>query len=721
MVRNLESTPREGPTASVDIQNSSAVQTGSRSYQKNIWNFYLFSWPWQQGGEDRSFSILLDTINDDINRDLESAFRGEKPIPIEEELRFNNVESVVSDHHGQRAGLTRETVLEAFNRNRSSLLILGASGSGKSISLVQIQKHILSSALWRDRGKAPVILPLTSWSGKIRFLKWMALEVQSRYRINKKLAEKWFRQGRLIPLFDSLDEVARERRPSCIRALNEYISDMTPIAVAVCCRPAEYRQAGVRLKLECSYTISPLSPTAISNFLGDHPNLSDLAQDFRLFPELSKIASSPFILTKLAEAYNGGEAFQPLADTNSDQLRQNALELYMHSVINRARKRRNAPSQEDLNRWIPLLAQMFVRFNITTLQVDRLQMSLLKGWSSKVAYIMISRCLQLIVPYTFIGLASGLGGSVSQALKQLEQRQDISSHMSKVMSAALAFSLVIGLCDFLKQTIIQYRPALIGRLQNRIHGAVFYMTVLTVLGAALQQSDSELLFPIWAGIIFGIRASRHEPGADINFGRFYGWRAAGMVKGFVYSLPLVVALLSYGILKDRFWYTLIYMAPVILIASLWGGYIERPPTPNERNVRGPYLWLRSSIFTALPISFVATLGFAITGLAVDHFQNGTAGTVVSWLEIGFAKGIMVFVAIFFLFGGFDFLQHATLRVFLACQGVLPLRLVTLLDKMAEMEIMSNRGAGYSFAHNEVRDYLAGAHHADQEETSGKCF
>ncbi len=71
-----------------------------------------------------------------------------------------------------------------------------------------------------------------------------------------------------------------------------------------------------------------------------------------------------------------------------------------------------------------------------------------------------------------------------------------------------------------------------------------------------------------------------------------------------------------------------------------------------------------------------------------------------------ARDLFVFTALFLIYGGFTAIMHGVLRAWLAWRTPLPLDLLGMLDRAAELGLMRRVGGGYVFLHRTLLDYFA---------------
>src|SRR5262249_5551063 len=101
-----------------------------------------------------------------------------------------------------------EPACKIFDEAGRSLLILGAPGSGKTITLLDLARTLLARAEDDPSQPIPVIFNLSSWSDpKQNLLDWLIDELLVKYHIPKKIGSRWLETNWIVPLLDGLDEV----------------------------------------------------------------------------------------------------------------------------------------------------------------------------------------------------------------------------------------------------------------------------------------------------------------------------------------------------------------------------------------------------------------------------------------------------------------------------------------------------------------------------------
>lgn len=192
------------------------------------------------------------------------------------------------------------TLLESSN---GALLVVGGAGSGKTTAILGLARSLLESARHDDFASVPVVLNLSSFSGRTTLAAWVEAELVAKYRLPRRRVERWLETDDLALILDGLDELSASRRARCIRAINEFRGER-PVPIVVACREEEYRASGLRLALGTAVRICPLDEQATDEW-GLDQTLSGSTSDERLrTPLWVALANSQFDL-KVARSWDG--------------------------------------------------------------------------------------------------------------------------------------------------------------------------------------------------------------------------------------------------------------------------------------------------------------------------------------------------------------------------------------------------------------------------------
>lgn len=202
-------------------------------------------------------------------------------------------------------------VTEAFRASDCALLILGAPGAGKTISLIELARALLATAVHDETAPVPMILNLSSWAGtQDSIAQWAVKELVAQYQIPRRIGRAWLAHDQVLLLLDGLDEMPLADQMACIRAINTFRQTQGLPDVAVCCRQEAYETAvalgGAQLQLHGAVRVRPLTTTQIQQHAP--PALAAaIFQDEALL----EMAQSPLNLDLMQTALNGDMAPSP--------------------------------------------------------------------------------------------------------------------------------------------------------------------------------------------------------------------------------------------------------------------------------------------------------------------------------------------------------------------------------------------------------------------------
>lgn len=254
------------------------------------------------------------------------------------------------------------SIAEVFAAMDESLLILGEPGSGKSMMLLELARQAIAQARADPTRPIPVILNLSSWATSQALDNWLAVELERRYRVPKKVARDWVKNDELLLLLDGLDEVASIRRKACLKAINRFYQKHSA-SLAVCSRTAEYEMLTLRLKLQGAVALQPLTFEEVNAYLSGTG--SDIAAARTMLKEdeaLQELARSPLMLSLMVLAYRGLSAEDLLALDTAEARRKHLFETYVQQAfVHRGGDRPYLPQQSV--HWLAWLAKKMQQHN----------------------------------------------------------------------------------------------------------------------------------------------------------------------------------------------------------------------------------------------------------------------------------------------------------------------------------------------------------------------
>jgi TIR domain-containing protein/NACHT domain-containing protein len=233
------------------------------------------------------------------------------------------------------------------------LLILGAPGSGKTITLLNLTQTLLERARDDLKERVPVVLSLSSWQKNQPLADWISGELSEKYRVPRKIAKFWLEHHYLVPLLDGLDEVETRMQPDCVAAINAFIEGSNPSGLVVCCRLLEYQWLSKPLKLNGAICLEPLSPQEVSKYLDEGgPKLAALREALNADPVLQEQAQTPLMLNIMSLAgprVGSNELTDRKGGSPAGYLKQ-IFGLYVEQISERIRKAKvNGATSLDLS------------------------------------------------------------------------------------------------------------------------------------------------------------------------------------------------------------------------------------------------------------------------------------------------------------------------------------------------------------------------------------
>lgn len=665
---------------------------------------------------DRLTLTLLDNIEDAwINGVLKEVFRDSQQTFDLPMVRGNDdgdtgksgLSGRLSIHRpdGIDQSATADGLSGLFAASGRSLLILGAPGSGKTITLLQLLAELIEQARQDRDEPVPLLFNLSSF-GKFEgsLLDWLAEQGYNQYRLSRKATKTQIESGRRFTLLlDGLDEVpdvdgARERT---VAAVNAFIAQ-NRCGVAVCSRISDYRALKDKLEIGRAVVLQPLGNRQIEQTL-PAGRLRQMAADHW---QLKETLRSPLLLTLFPQAF--GLSTSGTQQAKSDDVAQHSPAEWRTEIFRRyAADRLTSAGQEKKGegksqeaRWLSFLAQQMQRAGTTVFNIEELQPTWLpqpflnrrwRGWSGLI-----------------LGLTSGLISGLILGIASGLIREDVLEFIDRLivmLIGGLIGGLVLGLIgslsggaggwlsSWLKRPwlragagaiIAWLTGGLIFGLSRRLLSGAAGGGIFTSLGLLYYMNQIDLkekvqpVWPTWQ------RISR-------TFIQYSTW---GLILGLIYRL-------IFGMISEPVFDWFVDGLIGMLLGGLIGIIISIFDTPSVDHTwakpsRGIYGSLRSSLL--MSTIFTIIICGSITW-ATDQKLSWT-GLLIFW---GLAWPLPV---IFTLYGGMAWCQHIALRFVLYWHRYLPLRLVPWLDSMVQAGILRRVGGGYIFVHRSLLEYFA---------------
>ena len=315
--------------------------------------------------------------------------------------------SVELDESFEELRTTR--IYEEMGQGRT-LLILGNPGGGKTIALLQLAQRLVERSEQDLSLPIPVVFNLSSW-GKDRkpIVDWLIDELREKYQVPQSLSELWIKQQQLILLLDGLDEVKKDYRNDCVKALNQFIISYPFTEIAVCSRVRDYEELEVHLKISIAICLQPLSSEQVHEYLDKAGNnLEGLKLLLKRDIKISILAQTPLILNLMIQAYRGWsveDLRNAILNEDENLTKKHLFDTYIKFKFKQ--KTSSEYLEKEVRRWLSWLAAQMVKEKQTIFFIEKMQPSCLAN-RSEIRIYQISKAI-FISPIMALLLGSMLG------------------------------------------------------------------------------------------------------------------------------------------------------------------------------------------------------------------------------------------------------------------------------------------------------------------------
>jgi DNA polymerase III delta prime subunit len=576
-----------------------------------------------------------------------------------------------------------ETIVEIFKRANQKLLILGAPGSGKTTSMLEIARHLVITAQQDHTKPIPVLLSLSSWQrqGKrksgskkteLLIVEWVVEELKRKYGVRQDVGREWIRDEKLFLLLDGLDEVRPEQQLACAEEINSWIVgdlEQRPCGLVVCCRDEEYEKV-VRHKLALAEAVclQPLEWLQIKHYLQGF-NLEEVAAVAEKDCTLQELLKKPLFLSMFGLIVQQGrfdlidwqkrETTQAKQDFLFKHYLDGAMQRELVCTLDRQKGRlsntygsRELPSRNQVNKALYFLANSLEKDFQSEFLVERLQPSCLN--SSE------------LERYRFIYL---------------------------LISVAFLLPVVL------------FKDHLTGPTGTGIAGAT---QVSTSIGWNLIANCLSVSFP-WLRL--SMQIDQIEIAEKFSFKELFKSFSRNINCWMIFPSLASVSLFFIGYLKDHL-NSQLFLLVILLVTPFTGVFInwiirfifiesrsliDEPMVVNQGMKNSLTISLFSLFATIFSIFALLSLRLSLGVRAIVDQENLLPIVLVYFVYI-------VFMTLVESCGGF--IKHLSLRLVLWFYGYAPPRYDLLLDYCTERLLLQRIGGRYRFTHRMLQEYFA---------------
>ncbi len=604
-------------------------------------------------------------------------------------------------------------IIQIFEEMGRALLILGAPGSGKTMTLLELARDAIARAEKSPTLPIPVVFNLSSWVERRQNLAdWMAAELNLKYHIPKKVAKQWIENNELLLLLDGLDEVQPENRAACAEAINRFRQNDGLNDIVVCSRAEEYEMLSTRLKLEGAIILQALTMEQIDTYLAAAgPELAALRTVMQDDITLRKLAESPLMLSIMTLAYHGLPVEELSSPDSIEEHRQRLFDTYTERMVKRrgADKRYTVQQTRD---WLFWLARQLSQHSQTEFFIETMQPTWLSTPAQRLLYDVGVRLIGGVGLVLGVILAAALSyvltasAMLASGMEMREVFVMLTNEPFGVPDVRLMYivyvGLILGLAFELASVLAMRLPV------GLTVGST--VAIITVLVSWYLRNGESWNWPggVFVGLVFGLPGGLAGMSiADrntIKIAEMLRWSWKKATWGLAAGLILLALGLAFGLAAGQSGILLTDVLGVVLpvgMALILVSGLARNEVVEKRTV--PNQGIRRSASNALRVGFAVCLVSTLVSVVFviltpkDSLLEGLAAGLIIGLLIGIVVGLCV--------GGFACIQHAVLYFLLFRNGDIPWNLVKFLDYAAERIFLRKVGGGYIFVHRMLLDYF----------------
>lgn len=713
-----------------------------------------------QAVRPKNEQILLADVKSKVNPWLNQCLQNKVLIPLRKEQQPEQVErpwdTEVKIGTKPPEPLSDDiNILDIFDRDEinGKLLILGAPGSGKTITMLELAKALIERAEQQPENPIPVLFNLSSWQNdRSAFQKWLVSELKLNYGVRSSISKQWLENRQLLPILDGLDEVPLHQQSDCVKAINQFLeSETRPSHLVVCSRIDNYKAYEDNLHLSGAICLLELTDAQIRNFLSEvkQTNFWQLVQNDE---KLLCLVRNPLFLCVATLVFSQISSQDLQQITSSKNPLQRLLDAYIRQMFTRTLKQKknqynqkSSPNVKETRTKLCWLAEQMQQEHKTSFFIEQMQPPLLLKTSSqrffyRLVLVLVCGAIGQIVGLLVLGLAALLNLTigkqeygkeykipssedieefVSKNVEEAEQALDNEEILSKKLIIILMFfvfsiELVYILCTGFNE--FGFTSIKVQELEN------FYPIIKLLLHFIGFIAGSIIGFNIGLREIKTIEAFklplRQEEFRvfqnDFHDGFDYGFKTRLMrcpnIKvhywAFLLATPLIISvlLLIFKKILLALIPLLILFGAVFLLINFWIfgivlgvsrgvilGFVQ-----GLRVDVNSKLYPNQGIIQSTKNSLVLSTSFLVV-LCLPIFSNDLA----SWILAVYFMPVTDFG-----FGGLACIQHFALRVTLWKGGFVRWNYARLLNYYADRLLLQKVGGRYQFMHKLLQDHFA---------------
>lgn len=409
---------------------------------------------------------------------------------------------------GSTTKITPETkIIDVFDRAAGKLLILGAQGSGKTTTLLELAADLIARAENNTDQPIPVLFNLSLWESNNQSIASCLVDyLGAKYGVPVDISINLLNQQQILPLLDGLDELELSRQEICLQRIN-YLLDRLNQLVA-CNRVEVYKSGTTRLQMHGAIYLRSLDENQIRNYLLNARS-RELWENIKTDPDLLVLAKTPLLLNIMTLSYEEILIHSWKRLTSLEERRQYLLNAYVRRMLIRDVKphwysKGKEPRLERSRQGLVRLAKNMRSQAIDELLIDNMQPAWLENSTHKAQYRLGVRLIFGVIygllASLMLGVTSKLvGGLFIKLIFTL-----ILGLIGGIISGAMG-SFILGLTDEILEKIVPFQPNLEKKLvasggvkEAAIYGLIVVAIAILIFGtiAVVAPGISWIIAPI---------------------------------------------------------------------------------------------------------------------------------------------------------------------------------------------------------------------------------
>ena len=302
------------------------------------------------------------------------------------------------------------SITQVFDDTVGRFLILGALGTGKTTTLLELAKDLIFRAENNHQYPIPVLFNLSDWKDDNQTIaNWLVNQLHIKYGINVSIGNQWIELQQILPLLDGLDELESSRQERCIHAINQLLQRYNaPQHLVVCTSLEAYKNYTTWLRLNGAVYLRSLDESQIQEYLLSSRS-RELWENIKTERDLLALAKMPVMLCMMTLAdedilMHSWKRLNSKSDRSVYLLNAYIRRMLTRNISSSWYRRGKEPSSEQTRHWLTWLAQKMQQQNQIEFSLDSMHASWLLTPIQQQIYTLGIRLIFGIIIALIVGL-----------------------------------------------------------------------------------------------------------------------------------------------------------------------------------------------------------------------------------------------------------------------------------------------------------------------------